>query len=58
MKVIDAFSFFNEFDMWKEVFPGSKINTDIEEAEKLYLSSIDNGNIEALINLANLYLFI
>ena len=27
--------FFNEFDMWDEVFPGSKINTDIEEADKL-----------------------
>lgn len=27
--------FFNEFDMWGEVFPGSKINTDIEEADKL-----------------------
>ena len=27
--------FFNEFDMWKEVFPGSKINTDIEEAHEL-----------------------
>jgi tRNA nucleotidyltransferase/poly(A) polymerase len=27
--------FFNEFDMWKEVFPGSKINTDIGEADKL-----------------------
>ena len=27
--------FFNEFDMWGEVFPGSKINTDIEESDKL-----------------------
>ena len=27
--------FFNEFDMWEEVFPGSKINTDIEECEEL-----------------------
>ena len=27
--------FFNEYDMWKEVFPGSKINTDIEEAHEL-----------------------
>jgi tRNA nucleotidyltransferase/poly(A) polymerase len=27
--------FFNEFDMWKEVFPGSKINTDIDECEEL-----------------------
>jgi tRNA nucleotidyltransferase/poly(A) polymerase len=27
--------FFNEFDMWVEVFPGSKINTDIEESDKL-----------------------
>jgi tRNA nucleotidyltransferase/poly(A) polymerase len=26
--------FFNEFDMWEEVFPGSKINTDIEECEE------------------------
>ena len=34
--------FFNEFDMWEEVFPGSKINTDIEEAEKLtsYISNL------------------
>jgi tRNA nucleotidyltransferase/poly(A) polymerase len=27
--------FFNEFDMWEQVFPGSKINTDIEEAHEL-----------------------
>jgi tRNA nucleotidyltransferase/poly(A) polymerase len=27
--------FFNEFDMWEEVFPGSKINTDIDECEEL-----------------------
>ena len=27
--------FFSEYDMWKEVFPGSKINTDIEEAHEL-----------------------
>ena len=27
--------FFNEFDMWGEVFPGSKINTDIEETHEL-----------------------
>ena len=27
--------FFNEYDMWKQVFPGSKINTDIEEAHEL-----------------------
>jgi tRNA nucleotidyltransferase/poly(A) polymerase len=27
--------FFSEFDMWQQVFPGSKINTDIEEANKL-----------------------
>ena len=27
--------FFNEYDMWTEVFPGSKINTDIEEAHEL-----------------------
>jgi len=27
--------FFNEFDMWQQVFPSSKINTDIEEANKL-----------------------
>jgi len=27
--------FFNEFDMWGEVFPGSKINTDIEDAHEL-----------------------
>lgn len=27
--------FFNEFDMWEEVFPGSKINTDIVEAHEL-----------------------
>ncbi len=27
--------FFNEFDMWEEVFPGSKINTNIEECEEL-----------------------
>lgn len=26
--------FFNEFDMWEEVFPGSKINTNIEECEE------------------------
>lgn len=34
--------FFNEFDMWEEVFPGSKINTDIEESEKLtsYISNL------------------
>ena len=25
----------DDFDMWKEVFPGSKINTDIEEAHEL-----------------------
>lgn len=27
--------FFNKFDMWEEVFPGSKINTDIDECEEL-----------------------
>ena len=27
--------FFNEFDMWEQVFPGSKINTDIEDAHEL-----------------------
>jgi tRNA nucleotidyltransferase/poly(A) polymerase len=27
--------FFNEFNMWDQVFPGSKINTDIEEAHEL-----------------------
>jgi tRNA nucleotidyltransferase/poly(A) polymerase len=27
--------FFNEFDMWDQVFPGSKINTDIEEVHEL-----------------------
>lgn len=27
--------FFNEFDMWGEVFPGSNINTDIVEAHEL-----------------------
>jgi tRNA nucleotidyltransferase/poly(A) polymerase len=26
--------FFTEFDMWKEVFPGSKINTEIVECEE------------------------
>lgn len=34
--------FFNEFDMWKEVFPNSKINTNIREAKKLtsYISNL------------------
>lgn len=27
--------FFNEFDMWEEVFPGSKINKDIDECEEI-----------------------
>ena len=31
----DYLEFFNEFDMWEEVFPGAKINTDIEECEEL-----------------------
>jgi tRNA nucleotidyltransferase/poly(A) polymerase len=30
----DYLQFFNEFDMWKEVFPGSKINTDIVECDE------------------------
>ncbi len=34
--------FFNEFDMWEEVFPGSKINTDIVETHELtsYISNL------------------
>jgi tRNA nucleotidyltransferase/poly(A) polymerase len=34
--------FFNEFDMWEEVFPGSKINTDIVESHELtsYISNL------------------
>ncbi len=34
--------FFNEFDMWVEVFPGSKINTDIVESHELtsYISNL------------------
>lgn len=44
--------FFNEFDMWEEVFPGSDINTDIEEAHKLtsYIANLfkfeDTRNLE------------
>lgn len=30
----DYLQFFNEFDMWGEVFPGSKINTDIVECDE------------------------
>ena len=44
--------FFNEFDMWEQVFPGSKINTNIEDAHKLtsYIANLfkfeDTKNLE------------
>jgi len=44
--------FFNEFDMWQQVFPGSNINTNIEEAHKLtsYIANlfkfVDTRNLE------------
>lgn len=44
--------FFNEFDMWDEVFPGYKINMEIKEAHKLtsYIANlfrfVDTSNLE------------
>jgi tRNA nucleotidyltransferase/poly(A) polymerase len=44
--------FFNEFDMWDEVFPGSKINTEIVDCEEFtsYITNLfkfeDTSNLE------------
>lgn len=43
--------FFNEFDMWEQVFPGSKINTKIVETEEFtsYIANLfkfDTQNLE------------